>query len=124
MQFRNFLSQVIHTLENPDIPLINILFIGFFSTIFRFFFESFSQHSWNYFNLPSDLFFKAMLQGTLLYFLISILFTIIFHYATHEHVEKIFRVVVTSMLFLILAPLIDFSLSAGSGFNMSYFVPG
>ena len=118
------MRNVFKFLENPEIPVTNILVTGFFSLILRNFFESFSQHSMNYFNLQPGLFILSILHTLLFYLLIAISFIIVIHYATRERIESISRVIFSGMILLILAPLIDLVLSGGNGYDMLYFQPG
>lgn len=119
-----FVNNTFSYLENSKIPLINIIFSALSSIILRYFFESFSQHSINYFNFQPQPFILNLLHEILFYFLTSILFIIVIHYATRERIDSIFRVVFSSMILLTLAPILDLILSKGAGYDMYYFVPG
>lgn len=120
--FLRLMKSISLALENEEIPIANIVFSGLFAILIRCFFESFSQQSINYFNLNSGAFAADVLHWTLFYIVTAISLVIIIHYATREKITSIFRVIYSGLIFLILSPLIDLLISAGTGYDM-YYLP-
>lgn len=122
-RLRPFVS-IFNYVENADISYIHFILTGLFSIVLRYFFESFSQYSLDYFNLGSEAFLLNLLHEILFYFLIAVIFIITLHFATRESIASISKVVMSGLILLIVGPLLDIMFSGGAGYNMYYFVPG
>ena len=106
---------VIHRLENPQTPFLNVIFTFIGAITLRNYLEQFST------KIPISVIND--IHHSMAYISGALSLIILFHFATREAVDKIARVILPCFIILPFVPLTDMLLSFGRGYSMFYLTP-
>lgn len=112
--------RLVASLEDPNIPFIYYPATFFCILILRSFVESFTQNSVNYLDFNSNLLLQDLAHFYCAFTSGAISLTLLFYAATRERIDKILKVIFTSFAIILVGPILDFIVSKGMGFDMTY----
>lgn len=107
--------QVIISLENSKLPLVYFILTFFFAVTLRNFLERFLEHN------PFSP--QGYMHAYLSYIALVISLTLLLYITTKTKIHKIIKVVFPAFFVLNLAPLLDFVLSCGKRYVITYMFP-
>lgn len=113
MKITEIFNKIITNLEDSNLPVYYFLFTFISALTLRTFFEFFSDHT--------EISLPMMLHYYSFYAAIGLSTILLIYFFTKEKIYKIFKLISTGFLVLIIAPIIDLLLSKGAGINMSYY---
>ncbi|HMP49102.1 MAG TPA: UbiA family prenyltransferase [Oligoflexia bacterium] len=110
------MQRLVSALEDPRTPLTMVFTTFLAVVIIRNIFEGYAT------GLGVDPY--PYVHYTLFYLTVALSIVALFHFLIKEQVVKLIRVVFSSFIFLIIAPLADLIILRGKRYSMSYLLPG
>lgn len=114
-KFLNMSRNIIGSLESPSLPFWCVVFTFLASVTLRNFVEFFSNNTW----IKSDM----LLHFYASYFVLGLTLLLAFHLWTKEKIEKLFKLIFSSFIILIVGPSIDLLITGGKGNHITYLMP-
>lgn len=109
-----------NALESPHISFATILGTFLSCLLVRNFLEAFSQRSFVFLDFDSRELMIDLAHFEASFTTIALLLTILLHFLIKVPVVKVIRVVLTSFLLVLLAPVMDLLASGGEGIDLRY----
>lgn len=116
------MKHLIEKIENERYSFL-LGFLGLFSIIFiRNIFESSLEgtQTFGFSPISTRSFYMVFVHFPLFYFSLFLWFLLILYIFTKEKIEKISRVLIYGMWFIIIPPFVDILISKGSGYKLTY----
>lgn len=113
----NLSKRVVNYLENAKIPFVYFVLTFVFILTLRTFLELFSDSD-------SVISLLAYMHYYSFWIALAVALTFVFHLVTQTDLIKVARVVLTSFIFVLIAPILDLIISGGKGYNIAYMIPG
>ncbi len=110
------LKRAVESLENSGAPFLYSVLAFFFAVTLRNFLEMFSTRA--------EFLAPRLVHYYLSYVALALGLILLFHLVTRESVKKTARVVLPAFFITSLAPVLDLLISRGSGYQISYLLPG
>jgi len=109
----DFFKKLVKETEDFDLPIYYFGFTFIFSSTLRIFLDFFSYRT--------EINLIMLLYYYLFYAAIGLSAILLVHIFTREKISKIFKVISTGFIIIIIAPIVDIFLSKGLGFKVGYY---
>ena len=123
ISLKTLTRRLIDYLESPTIPLINCIITFCGCLIIRNFLEFYSQKTVQLMSTYPAVMASSLGHLDASFAYITMIIIILLHYTTKTPVVNVMKVVLPCCVALFLAPIIDFTVSLGEGYNMAYYNP-
>ena len=113
MKLAVIFKKIIEEIEDSDLPISYFVFTFIFALTLRTFLEFFSDRS--------EIRLPMLLHYYFFFVAVGLSVILLVHLLTKENIIKIFKIVSTGFIIIIVTPIVDLLLSKGAGFDIGYY---
>lgn len=106
-------KKIVNEIEDSNLPISYFVFTFFFALTLRTFLEFFSDRS--------EIRLPMLLHYYFFFVAVGLSVILLVHLLTKENIIKVFKIVSTSFIIIIVTPIVDLILSKGAGFDIGYY---